>query len=159
MINADGLIDEVWASDGPIEPDPVPGDYDWAEGLWPRESATSRVQRELRVETFLEQLFNGLSQASILLLIALGLTFTFGQMGVINMAHGELIMAGAYTPTCCRRRWPSSPGPPSTAFVRGASRWPSSPPGCIGVPDGAAAAAAHVRPAAGHAAGHVRRVA
>jgi len=50
------------------------------------------------VETFLEQLFNGVSIGSILLLVALGLTFTFGQMGVINMAHGEFIMAGAYTP-------------------------------------------------------------
>jgi len=50
------------------------------------------------VQTILDQLFIGVSQASILLLIALGLTFTFGQMGVINMAHGELIMAGAYTP-------------------------------------------------------------
>ena len=47
---------------------------------------------------FLEQLFNGVSLASVLLLIALGLTFTFGQMGVINMAHGELIMVGAFTP-------------------------------------------------------------
>ncbi|MGH9165782.1 MAG: urea ABC transporter permease subunit UrtB [Acidimicrobiales bacterium] len=43
------------------------------------------------------QLFNGLSIGSVLLLVALGLTFTFGQMGVINLAHGELIMAGAYT--------------------------------------------------------------
>lgn len=50
------------------------------------------------MDTLLNQLFIGLSQASILLLIALGLAFTFGQMGVINMAHGELIMAGAYTP-------------------------------------------------------------
>jgi urea transport system permease protein len=50
------------------------------------------------VSTFLNQLFNGLSVASILLLAALGLTFTFGQMGVINMAHGEMIMAGAYMP-------------------------------------------------------------
>jgi urea transport system permease protein len=50
------------------------------------------------METFLEQLFNGVSLASVLLLAALGLTFTFGQMGVINMAHGEFIMAGAYTP-------------------------------------------------------------
>ena len=33
MINADGLIDEVWASDGPIEPDPCLDGYDWAEGL------------------------------------------------------------------------------------------------------------------------------
>src|SRR5690606_30221630 len=39
----------------------------------------------------------GASMAAVLLLIALGLTFTFGQMGVINMAHGEFIMAGAYT--------------------------------------------------------------
>jgi urea transport system permease protein len=50
------------------------------------------------VETFLEQLFNGISLGSILLVVALGLTFTFGQMGVINMAHGEFIMAGAYVP-------------------------------------------------------------
>jgi urea transport system permease protein len=45
----------------------------------------------------LDQLPVGLSIAGALLLIALGLTFTFGQMGVINMAHGEFIMAGAYT--------------------------------------------------------------
>jgi urea transport system permease protein len=41
--------------------------------------------------------FIGLSLASILLLIALGLTITYGAMGVINMAHGELVMIGAYT--------------------------------------------------------------
>ena len=45
----------------------------------------------------LSQLFTGLSIGSVLLLVALGLTLTFGQMGVINMAHGEFIMAGAYT--------------------------------------------------------------
>ena len=39
----------------------------------------------------------GVSIGAVLLLIALGLTLTFGQMGVINMAHGEFIMAGAYT--------------------------------------------------------------
>ncbi|UQZ86177.1 High-affinity branched-chain amino acid transport system permease protein LivH [Paenibacillus konkukensis] len=42
------------------------------------------------------QLFNGLSLSSILLLIALGLAITFGLMNVINMAHGEFIMIGAY---------------------------------------------------------------
>lgn len=42
------------------------------------------------------QIFNGLSLASILLLISLGLAFSFGLMNVINMAHGEFIMAGAY---------------------------------------------------------------
>ncbi|MBO1514380.1 urea ABC transporter permease subunit UrtB [Metabacillus bambusae] len=43
------------------------------------------------------QLFNGVSLGSILLLIALGLAITFGLMNIINMAHGELIMMGAYT--------------------------------------------------------------
>jgi urea transport system permease protein len=49
------------------------------------------------MSVFIAQLFSGVSVGSILLRVALGLTFTFGQMGVLNMAHGELIMAGAYT--------------------------------------------------------------
>lgn len=49
------------------------------------------------MEVFTLQLFNGLSVSSILLLIALGLAITFGLMKVINMAHGELIMIGAYS--------------------------------------------------------------
>src|SRR5687768_3597898 len=49
------------------------------------------------MDALLSQLPIGLSIAAVLVLIALGLTFTFGQMGVINMAHGEFIMAGAYT--------------------------------------------------------------
>ncbi|OBR62584.1 urea ABC transporter permease subunit UrtB [Paenibacillus oryzae] len=48
------------------------------------------------MELFVLQLFNGLSISSILLLVALGLAITFGLMKVINMAHGELIMIGAY---------------------------------------------------------------
>ena len=48
------------------------------------------------MESLLLQLFAGLSQGSVLLLVALGLALTFGQMGVINMAHGEFLMAGAY---------------------------------------------------------------
>jgi urea transport system permease protein len=50
------------------------------------------------VEVYLSQVFNGLSVGSILLLVALGLAFSFGLMGVINMAHGEFIMIGAYAP-------------------------------------------------------------
>jgi urea transport system permease protein len=45
----------------------------------------------------LETLFFGLSLGSVLVLAAIGLAITFGVMGVINMAHGELIMLGAYT--------------------------------------------------------------
>jgi urea transport system permease protein len=70
------------------------------------------------MDTILEQLFIGLSLGSILLLIALGLTFTFGQMGVINMAHGELIMAGAYTPYVLQTGvWGLFAGAGGAAFV------------------------------------------
>src|SRR5690606_14722906 len=41
--------------------------------------------------------FRGLSLGSLLLVVAIGLAITFGLMGVINMAHGELIAVGAYT--------------------------------------------------------------
>lgn len=49
------------------------------------------------MDVLVGQIFTGLSIGSILLLAALGLSLTFGQMGVINMAHGEFIMAGSYT--------------------------------------------------------------
>ena len=54
---------------------------------------------EARIETFqtADTVFFGLSLGSVLLLAAIGLAITFGVMGVINMAHGELIMLGAYT--------------------------------------------------------------
>jgi urea transport system permease protein len=45
----------------------------------------------------LMQVFNGLSVFSVLVLMALGLAIVFGQMGVINMAHGEFLTIGAYT--------------------------------------------------------------
>jgi urea transport system permease protein len=49
------------------------------------------------MQALVSQMVAGLSLGSVLLLAALGLALTFGQMGVINMAHGEFIMAGAYT--------------------------------------------------------------
>lgn len=49
------------------------------------------------MELLIGQMFAGLSLGSVLLLAALGLSLTFGQMGVINMAHGEFMMAEAYT--------------------------------------------------------------
>src|SRR3954471_23397547 len=45
---------------------------------------------------FVMQGFNGLSSFAVLLLMALGLAIIFGQMGVINMAHGEFLTIGAY---------------------------------------------------------------
>jgi len=69
------------------------------------------------MSVYLEQVFNGLSLGWILLLVALGLTFTFGQMRVINMAHGELIMAGAYTPYVLQTEVGLFAGASATAFV------------------------------------------
>lgn len=48
------------------------------------------------MDAIIVQAFNGLSLGSILLMVSLGLAFAFGLMGVINMAHGEFIMIGAY---------------------------------------------------------------
>lgn len=48
------------------------------------------------MNTYILQIFNGISVSSILMLAALGLSITFGLMKIINMAHGELIMIGAY---------------------------------------------------------------
>jgi len=60
------------------------------------ESAIRAVQGRLRWGERIASLFSGISLGSILLLVALGLAITYGLMGVINMAHGELMMMGAY---------------------------------------------------------------
>jgi len=60
-------------------------------------SAMDSIERKVRFYQLLEQAFYGLSLGSVLLLAAIGLAVTFGVMGVINMAHGEMLMLGAYT--------------------------------------------------------------
>ncbi|HWK46892.1 MAG TPA: urea ABC transporter permease subunit UrtB [Stellaceae bacterium] len=59
--------------------------------------ALAGVERRLRLIEIGVNLFQGVSLGSVLLLAAIGLAVTFGVMGVINMAHGEMIMLGAYT--------------------------------------------------------------
>src|SRR6185437_5779374 len=49
------------------------------------------------VDQFFEQIITGLSIGSILLLVALGLSIIYGSMGIINLAHGEFVMLGAYS--------------------------------------------------------------
>src|SRR6185312_14751029 len=61
------------------------------------ESAVSSLQSELAVWGVVQNVIYGLSLGSVLLLAAIGLAITFGVMGVINMAHGEMVMLGAYT--------------------------------------------------------------
>lgn len=59
--------------------------------------AKSKIKTRIQASEWAGHVFSGLSTASILLLAALGLAITYGLLGVINMAHGELIMIGAYT--------------------------------------------------------------
>jgi urea transport system permease protein len=61
------------------------------------QQALTSVEGRLEMMGWLQNLLFGLSLGSILLLAAIGLAITFGVMGVINMAHGEMMMLGAYT--------------------------------------------------------------
>lgn len=61
------------------------------------QNALSLIEDRIANYQFIDKLFFGLSLGSVLLLAAIGLAITFGVMGVINMAHGEMIMLGAYT--------------------------------------------------------------
>ncbi|WP_285429211.1 MULTISPECIES: urea ABC transporter permease subunit UrtB [unclassified Pseudomonas] len=61
------------------------------------ETSLAQVKRKLMLGEILGQAFSGMSLGSILLLAALGLAITFGLLGVINMAHGEMLMLGAYS--------------------------------------------------------------
>ena len=60
-------------------------------------SATTSIQNNLALWSMVQNAWYGLSLGSVLLLAAIGLAITFGVMGVINMAHGEMVMLGAYT--------------------------------------------------------------
>ncbi len=65
-----------------------------------REAASDSLQKikhRLLLGDLLGQAFMGLSLGSVLLLAALGLAITYGLLGVINMAHGEMLMIGAYS--------------------------------------------------------------
>ncbi len=56
-----------------------------------------KIESRVGIYKQIENIFFGISLGSVLLLIAVGLAITFGVMGVINMAHGEMLMLGAYT--------------------------------------------------------------
>ncbi|MEE7531666.1 urea ABC transporter permease subunit UrtB [Klebsiella huaxiensis] len=61
------------------------------------QESLSKIQHRLLLGDLLGQAFMGLSLGSVLLLAALGLAITYGLLGVINMAHGEMLMIGAYS--------------------------------------------------------------
>lgn len=71
------------------------------------EAKMKLIDTKLSFFKFSENLLFGLSLGSVLLLAAIGLAITFGVMGVINMAHGEMIMLGAYTTFAIQQWFPS----------------------------------------------------
>lgn len=68
------------------------------------------IESSRRWYSTIETLFFGLSLGSVLVLCAIGLAITFGVMGVINMAHGELMMLGAYTTYVVQQAMPDHIG-------------------------------------------------
>ena len=86
------------------------------------QQALDSVRARLAWGERLAVVFTGISLGSVLLLVALGLAITYGLMGVINMAHGELMMIGAYTTYVVQNLFRSlSAGRCSTA-----TSWPRS---------------------------------
>jgi len=95
---------ETDAQSRPLEPD--------ARVREAAADAVRAIDRRLMVYDFAQRLFAGVSLGSILMLAALGLAITYGLLGVINMAHGEMLMIGAYaayaTQSLFRARFPGA---------------------------------------------------
>ncbi len=70
-------------------------------------SALIKIEARMQVYKVAETVFFGLSLGAVLVLAAIGLAITFGVMGVINMAHGELMMLGAYTTYVMQQMMPN----------------------------------------------------
>jgi urea transport system permease protein len=71
--------------------------------------AVAAIEGHQRFVTVVGSLLHGLSLASVLLFAALGLAVTFGLLGVINMAHGEMLMLGAYSTYAVQQLFQSAP--------------------------------------------------
>ena len=97
------------ASDPAVAPEAGPLDSALTQAL-------ERITRYRRLVEFIDILKAGISTGSILILVALGLSITFGLMGIINMAHGEMLMIGAYTAYCIQLLFGHSPENPAPLF-------------------------------------------
>ena len=92
------------------------------------------IESRLTTGEMVGRVFSGVSLGSILLLAALGLAITYGLMGVINMAHGELIMIGAYATYVVQNLFRAYlPGAFDFYLVAAPSRWRSSRRRSIGM--------------------------
>jgi urea transport system permease protein len=79
-------------------------------------NSLSQIKHRLLLGDLLGQAFMGLSLGSVLLLAALGLAITYGLLGVINMAHGEMLMIGAYS--CWLAAGAGAAGAAVAGFIR-----------------------------------------
>ena len=102
VYNRLGELTAVGEDGKPAEPD--------AEILTAARAAMKDIEGTRRVMTTVETLFFGLSLGSVLVLAGIGLAITFGVMGVINMAHGELMMLGAYSVYVVQQLMPNAIG-------------------------------------------------
>ena len=83
--DAQGLLEEVAAKADNVELKAA------------AQAALDSIKTRLALWNMAQNIWYGVSASSVLLLAAIGLAITFGVMGVINMAHGEMVMLGAYT--------------------------------------------------------------
>ena len=83
--DAQGLLEEVAAKADSVELKSA------------AQAASDSIKTHLAIWSLAQNIWYGVSASSVLLLAAIGLAITFGVMGVINMAHGEMVMLGAYT--------------------------------------------------------------
>ena len=80
------------------------------------QAAIAKINTYQNFISLFNNLFQGISLGSVLILMALGLAITFGLMGVINMAHGELMMIGAYTTYVIQQIFHHSPETPNDIY-------------------------------------------
>jgi len=86
-----------------------PEAYDLKE-LTLAQTTLNDINEMMKLNAVLENVYFGIALGAVLLLAAIGLAITFGVMGVINMAHGEMIMLGAYTTFVIQQLMPDNIG-------------------------------------------------
>jgi urea transport system permease protein len=111
----DGISNVLYSLSGSLEPDvkaalmtaSLQTDKYSEMAIKQIQSTLAGIDSKRQWYAYAENIFFGVSLGSVLLLAAIGLTITFGVMGVINMAHGEMIMLGAYTTYVVQQVFPN----------------------------------------------------
>ncbi|MBS0028126.1 urea ABC transporter permease subunit UrtB [Chitinophaga sp. 22321] len=118
--NAKAYIDSItdnWSDNAPVllRSYAKSGFFNQEVATYAAEKAASLEKRYDGLQR-IQNFFSGLSLGSILILIALGLSIVYGLAGIINMAHGEFMMIGAYTTYCTQLFFTNVLGIPQTDF-------------------------------------------